>query len=85
MFEEFGNVIAEGGSAIVIASQSGHHLPALSAAKNKVLATTPVENQWPRIYRSSCEIRSACSATADFTKSPIDSNPSSFSFSTTGR
>jgi NAD(P)-dependent dehydrogenase (short-subunit alcohol dehydrogenase family) len=43
VLERFGNVIAAGGSAIVIASQSGHRLPALSAEQNKALATTPVE------------------------------------------
>ena len=43
VLEEFGNVIAAGGSGIVIASQSGHRLPALSAEQNKALATTPVE------------------------------------------
>jgi NAD(P)-dependent dehydrogenase (short-subunit alcohol dehydrogenase family) len=44
VLEEFGNVIAEGGSAIVIASQSGHRLPALSAEQNKALATTPADD-----------------------------------------
>jgi len=43
VLEEFGNVIAAGGSGIVIASQSGHRLPALSAEQNKALATAPVE------------------------------------------
>jgi NAD(P)-dependent dehydrogenase (short-subunit alcohol dehydrogenase family) len=43
VLEEFGNVIAKGGAAIVIASQSGHRLPALSAEQNKALATTPVD------------------------------------------
>ncbi|RBB97434.1 SDR family NAD(P)-dependent oxidoreductase [Pseudomonas sp. MWU12-2115] len=43
VLEEFGNVIANGGSAVVIASQSGHRLPALSAEQNKALAITPVE------------------------------------------
>ena len=43
VLEEFGNVIAKGGSAVVIASQSGHRLPALSVEQNKALATTPVE------------------------------------------
>jgi len=43
VLEEFGQVIAAGGSAIVIASQSGHRLPALSAEQNKALATTPTE------------------------------------------
>jgi NAD(P)-dependent dehydrogenase (short-subunit alcohol dehydrogenase family) len=41
VLEAFGNVIANGGSGVVIASQSGHRLPALSAEQNKALATTP--------------------------------------------
>ena len=41
VLEEFGNVIAEGGSGVVISSQSGHRLPALSPEQNKALATTP--------------------------------------------
>jgi NAD(P)-dependent dehydrogenase (short-subunit alcohol dehydrogenase family) len=44
ILEEFGNVIASGGSGVVIASQSGHRLPALTAEENKALATTPVED-----------------------------------------
>jgi NAD(P)-dependent dehydrogenase (short-subunit alcohol dehydrogenase family) len=43
VLEEFGNVIARGGSGVVIASQSGHRLPPLSVEQNKALATTPVE------------------------------------------
>ena len=43
VLEEFGNVIAHGGSGIVIASQSGHRLPALSVEQNKALAITPTE------------------------------------------
>jgi NAD(P)-dependent dehydrogenase (short-subunit alcohol dehydrogenase family) len=43
VLEEFGNVIANGGSGIVIASQSGHRLPALTAEQNKALATTPAD------------------------------------------
>jgi NAD(P)-dependent dehydrogenase (short-subunit alcohol dehydrogenase family) len=43
VLEEFGNVIARGGSGVVIASMSGHRLPALSAEQNAALATTPVE------------------------------------------
>jgi NAD(P)-dependent dehydrogenase (short-subunit alcohol dehydrogenase family) len=43
VLEEFGNVIARGGAGIVIASQSGHRLPPLSAEQNAALATTPVE------------------------------------------
>ena len=41
VLEEFGNVIARGGAGVVIASQSGHRLPALSAEQNAALATTP--------------------------------------------
>jgi NAD(P)-dependent dehydrogenase (short-subunit alcohol dehydrogenase family) len=44
VLEVFGNVIAQGGSGVVIASQSGHRLPPLSAEQNKALATTPVED-----------------------------------------
>lgn len=43
VLEEFGNVVARGGSGVVIASQSGHRLPALTIAQNKALATTPAE------------------------------------------
>lgn len=43
VLEEFGNVIARGGSAVVIASQSGHRLPALTPAQDKALATTEAE------------------------------------------
>ncbi|MBT2339948.1 MULTISPECIES: SDR family oxidoreductase [Pseudomonas] len=44
VLEEFGTVIAEGGSAVVIASQAGHRLPALTAEQNKALAITPVDD-----------------------------------------
>jgi len=43
VLEEFGNVMATGGSGVVISSQSGHRLPPLSVEQNKALATTPVE------------------------------------------
>lgn len=43
VLEEFGNVIARGGSGVVIASQSGHRLPGLSSAQNEALAMTPAE------------------------------------------
>jgi NAD(P)-dependent dehydrogenase (short-subunit alcohol dehydrogenase family) len=43
LLEEFGKVIAAGGSGVVIASQSGHRLPGLQVEQNKALATTPVE------------------------------------------
>ena len=43
LLEEFGKVIAEGGSGVVISSQSGHRLGALSEEQNLRLATTPTE------------------------------------------
>jgi NAD(P)-dependent dehydrogenase (short-subunit alcohol dehydrogenase family) len=43
ILEEFGKVIAQGGSGIVISSQSGHRLPSLSIEENKILATAPTE------------------------------------------
>ena len=43
VLEEFGRVIARGGAAVVIASQSGHRLPPLSTEQNAALAMTPVE------------------------------------------
>jgi NAD(P)-dependent dehydrogenase (short-subunit alcohol dehydrogenase family) len=43
VLEEFGNVIASGGAGVVIASQSGHRLGALTPEQDKALATTPAE------------------------------------------
>ncbi|MBQ8051613.1 MAG: SDR family oxidoreductase [Bacteroidaceae bacterium] len=43
LLEEFGKVIAEGGSGVIISSQSGHRLPALPQEQNEALATAPVE------------------------------------------
>ena len=43
LLEEFGKVIAEGGSGIVISSQSGHRLPALPEEQNRALALTPCD------------------------------------------
>ncbi|MBI5908024.1 MAG: SDR family oxidoreductase [Burkholderiales bacterium] len=41
VLEEFGNVIARGGAGVVIASMSGHRLPALTPEHDKALAITP--------------------------------------------
>ena len=41
VLEEFGRIIASGGSGIVIASQAGHMLPPLPAEQNEALARTP--------------------------------------------
>ncbi len=43
VLEEFGNVIAPGGAGVVIASQSGHRLSALTADQDAALATTPAD------------------------------------------
>ncbi|MEY4433291.1 MAG: hypothetical protein RLZZ44_1425 [Bacteroidota bacterium] len=43
VIEQFGAVIEQGGSGVVIASQSGHRLPSLLAEQDKALATTPTE------------------------------------------
>ncbi len=43
ILEEFGNVIAAGGSGIVISSQSGHRLGALTVVQDAALATTPTD------------------------------------------
>ncbi|MGY3567777.1 SDR family oxidoreductase [Sinomonas sp. RB5] len=43
VLEEFGNVIAPGGAGVVIASQSGHRLPALTPEEDRQLATAPAD------------------------------------------
>ena len=43
LLEEFGRVIACGGSGVIISSQSGHRLPALPQEQSDALATTPCE------------------------------------------
>ena len=43
VLERFGDVIAEGGAGVVIASQSGHRLEPLTIEHNKALATTPTD------------------------------------------
>ena len=43
VLEEFGNVIAPGGAGVVIASQSGHGLGALTAEEDASLAMTPAD------------------------------------------
>ncbi len=43
VLEEFAAVIAPGGAGVVIASQSGHRLPALTVEEDRALATAPVE------------------------------------------
>jgi NAD(P)-dependent dehydrogenase (short-subunit alcohol dehydrogenase family) len=43
VLEEFGNVVARGGSAVVISSQSSHRLSPLPVEQNSALATTPAD------------------------------------------
>lgn len=43
ILELFGDIVAPGGSAVVIASQSGHRLPALTAEQDASLALTPAD------------------------------------------
>ena len=43
VLEAFGHVIEQGGAGVVISSQSGHRLPALTIEEDKQLATTSVE------------------------------------------
>jgi NAD(P)-dependent dehydrogenase (short-subunit alcohol dehydrogenase family) len=43
VLEEFGNVIAPGGAGVVIGSQSGHRLSALTAEEDAALAMTPAD------------------------------------------
>ncbi len=44
VLELFGEAIARGGSGVVISSQSGHRLPALTPEQDHALATTPTED-----------------------------------------
>ena len=43
LLEEFGKIISDGGSGVIISSQSGHRLPALTEEQNFQLATAPTE------------------------------------------
>ena len=43
LLEEFGKIISDGGSGVIISSQSGHRLGAFSEEQNTALATSPTE------------------------------------------
>lgn len=43
LLEEFGKIISDGGSGVIISSQSGHRLGALPEEQNTALATSPTE------------------------------------------
>ena len=44
LLEEFGKIISDGGSGVVISSQSGHRLPALPEEQNEQLAVSAPED-----------------------------------------
>jgi len=44
LLEEFGKVMAHGGSGVVISSQSGYRMPALTIEQDALLATAPAED-----------------------------------------
>jgi NAD(P)-dependent dehydrogenase (short-subunit alcohol dehydrogenase family) len=62
VLEEFGKIIARGGAGVVIASQSGHRLPALTVEQNKALAMTPVEELLGLDFLQSGEIKDSLHA-----------------------
>jgi NAD(P)-dependent dehydrogenase (short-subunit alcohol dehydrogenase family) len=57
VLELFGEVMAPGGSGVVIASQSGHRLPALTPEQDKALATTPTEDLLKLDFLQSGQVR----------------------------
>jgi NAD(P)-dependent dehydrogenase (short-subunit alcohol dehydrogenase family) len=62
VLESFGAVIAPGGSGVVIASQSGHRLGALSIEQNKALAKAPVEQLLSLPFLQPGEVRDSLHA-----------------------
>jgi len=44
VLEVFGRIMADGGAGLVISSQSGYRMPALTAEQDALLATTPAED-----------------------------------------
>ena len=66
ILETFGDVIAPGGAGVVIASQSGHRLGALTPEQNTALATTPADDLL------------ATSRCSNPTRSPTPSTPTSW-------
>jgi NAD(P)-dependent dehydrogenase (short-subunit alcohol dehydrogenase family) len=62
VLEAFGEVIAEGGAGVVIASQSGHRLPALTKDENRALATTPVGDLLALPFLQSGEVKDSLHA-----------------------
>jgi NAD(P)-dependent dehydrogenase (short-subunit alcohol dehydrogenase family) len=61
ILEEFGKVIAEGGTGVVISSQSGYRMPALTAEQDALLATASPKHCWS--WTSSRTSRARCTPT----------------------
>lgn len=57
LLEEIGKVIQEGGSGVVISSQSGHRLGVLSQEQSDLLATTPTEELLKLSFLQSGEVK----------------------------
>lgn len=64
VLEAFGDVIAPGGAGLVISSQSGHRLAALTTEQNAALATTPCEECWACRSCSPTRSPTACTRTS---------------------
>jgi NAD(P)-dependent dehydrogenase (short-subunit alcohol dehydrogenase family) len=62
VLDSFGGVIAQGGTGVVIASQSGHRLPPLTIEQNRALATTPVEALLKLSFLQSDQVRDSLHA-----------------------
>jgi hypothetical protein len=60
VLEQFGNVMARGGSGVVISSQSGHRLPALTIEQNKALAMTPTEELLKLPFLQLDQVKTRC-------------------------
>ena len=57
LLEEFGKVIEEGGSGVIISSQSGHRLGVLPQEQSDLLATTPTEELLKLPFLQSGEVK----------------------------
>jgi NAD(P)-dependent dehydrogenase (short-subunit alcohol dehydrogenase family) len=62
VLEEFGNVVARGGAGVVISSQSGHRLGALTPEQNAALATTPTDELLTLPMLQTTEVRDSLHA-----------------------
>lgn len=62
VLEVFGNIIASGGSGVVISSQSGHRLGPLTKEQNQLLATVPSERLLSLPFLQKNEVKDALHA-----------------------